>query len=96
MIVDRENKTCTLTEEDREIMNKDTDDVFRSVLDSMIEDIRQDLERWTREYVIEDTEKIGAKEGDEFFEMAWEMFECCYSGALRDTVVDIVSRTVIV
>ena len=93
MIINRKEQTCTLTKEDEETLRNLDDDISRAVISGMIEDIREDMERWVHDYNLKKREQI---DSEAFFDMAYEMFECHYYTWFKMVVMDIVDRTEIV
>ena len=93
MIINRKKRTCILTKEDEQTLRDLDDDVSRAVISEMIEDIREDMERWVQDYDIKDDESI---DSEGFFDMAYEMFETNYYSWFKMMVIDIVDRTEII
>ena len=93
MIINRKEQTCTLTEEDKETLRNLDDDVSRAVISDMIEDIREDMERWVHDFNLSKKELI---DSEAFFDMAYEMFETHYYTWFKMVVMDIVDRTKII
>lgn len=90
MIINRRTKTCEMMTEDMVDILSIQDPLEKALVRSMIEDIRQDMETWVRENKITKNEKIDA---DEYFCMAWEMFEQYWYAQIQDDVTKIIKRT---
>lgn len=90
MIINRRTNTCEMTTEDMVDILSIQDPLEKALVRSMVEDIRQDMERWVKEYKITKKEKIDA---DEYFYMAWEMFEQHWYTQIQNDVTKIIKRT---
>lgn len=86
MIIDLINKTCELTDEDRKKIGDIDCYITRPIVNGIIEDIREDLERGIVNGHVRKDNVINA-EG--LFDMAYEMFETCYYGYIKDCAMDV-------
>lgn len=91
MIINNKEKTCVLTERDEKEIGDIDNYVVRPIVTSMMEDIREDIERGMIEHNIE----IKRIDPEGYFEMAYEMFETCYYSYIKECVMNILYDTVI-
>ena len=91
MIINNKEKTCVLTEKDEKEIGDIDDYVVRPIVTSMMEDIREDIERGMREHNIE----IKRIDPEGYFDMAYEMFETYYYTYIKQCVLNLLCDVVI-